>query len=151
MQVTGILRKSFNTEISRASLWNKVYYHYEKYSHTVYIVNSESLCTITVTNIDFSIKSQIITYLTCILYMYNIEDITWPEGDTKFLFEYWKNISWVSAANKSNIFEHKKRNFVAPRNHVMLYLWYKHQWNTKPHYVAMATVIFSLVKTTCKV
>ena len=89
--------------------------------------------------------------------MYNIEDMTWLQGDRKFLFEYWKNISWVSAANKLNIFEHKKRNFVAPRSHVMFYLLYKHQWNTKPLFVcercgvvAIATVIFSLVKATCK-
>lgn len=33
--------------------------------------------------------------------MYDIEDIiTWQCGDTKFLFEYWKNISQVSATNE---------------------------------------------------
>ena len=29
-------------------------------------------------------------------------------------------------------FQHKKRNFVSPSGHVMFYLLYKHQWNTKP-------------------
>ena len=42
-----------------------------------------------------------------------------------------KNISRLSAANKWNI-QHKKRNFVSPSDHVMLYLLYKHQWTTKP-------------------
>ena len=38
-----------------------------------------------------------------------------------------KNISWVSAANEWNFFQHEKRNFVSPRGHVMFYLLYKHQ------------------------
>ena len=50
-----------------------------------------------------------------------IEDITWPRGDTTFLFECWKIF-----------FQHEKRNFVSPSGHVMFYLLYKHQWNTKP-------------------
>ena len=29
-------------------------------------------------------------------------------------------------------FQHEKRNFVSPSGHVMFYLLYKHQWNTKP-------------------
>ena len=29
-------------------------------------------------------------------------------------------------------FQHEKRNFVFPSGHVMFYLSYKHQWNTKP-------------------
>ena len=45
-----------------------------------------------------------------------IEDITWPRGDTKFLFECWI-ISQVSVANKWNIFQHEKRNFVSPSGH----------------------------------
>ena len=45
-----------------------------------------------------------------------IEDITWPRGDTKFLFECWI-ISRVSAANKWNIFQHEKRNFVSASGH----------------------------------
>ena len=28
-------------------------------------------------------------------------------------------------------FQHEKRNFVSPSGHVMFYLLYKHQWNTK--------------------
>ena len=48
--------------------------------------------------------------------MYDIEDIfTWRCGDTKFLFECWKNISQV------------KRNFVSPSSHIMSYLLYKHK------------------------
>ena len=68
-----------------------------------------------------------------------IEDITWPRGDTKFLFECWKIF-----------FQHEKRNFVSS-GHVMFYLWYKHQWTVKGaiSYVAIATVIFSHVKITC--
>ena len=47
-----------------------------------------------------------------------------------------KNISRVSAANEWNIFfQHEKRNFVSPSNHVMFYLLYKHQWNAKPFYL----------------
>ena len=75
-----------------------------------------------------------------------------------------KNISWVSAVNKWNIFlQHKKRNFVSPSSHVMFYLLNKHQWNSKPFYLkivffglkgavyyeAIATVIFSHVKIAC--
>ena len=54
-----------------------------------------------------------------------IEDITWPRGDTKFLFEWAQRMSEIS-------FQHEKRNFVSPSGHVMFYLLYKHQWNTKP-------------------
>ena len=44
-----------------------------------------------------------------------------------------KNISRVSAVNEWNIFfQHEKRNLVSPSGHVMFYLLYKHQWNTKP-------------------
>ena len=42
------------------------------------------------------------------------------------------NISLVRCAHSWNIFQHEKRNFVSPRGHVMFYLLYKHQWNTKP-------------------
>ena len=31
--------------------------------------------------------------------------------------------------------EHEKRNFVSPSGHVMFYLLYKHQWNTKTIFV----------------
>ena len=74
-----------------------------------------------------------------------------------------KNISRVSAAKEWNIlFQHEKRNYVSPSDHVMFYLLYKHQWNAKPFYLnsffgvkgavyyeAIATVIFSHVKITC--
>ena len=50
--------------------------------------------------------------------LWEIEDITWPRGDPKFLFKCWKI--------------HEKRNFVSPSGHVMFYLLHKHQWNTKP-------------------
>ena len=41
----------------------------------------------------------------------------------------------VSADNERNIFfQHEKRNFVSPSEHVKFYLLYKHQWNTKPFY-----------------
>ena len=55
-----------------------------------------------------------------------IQDITWPRGDTKFLFECWRDISQVSAANEVNIFQHEKRNFVSPSDHVMFFLLYKY-------------------------
>ena len=61
-----------------------------------------------------------------------------------------------AALTHKNIFQHLKRNFVSPSGHVMFYLLYKYQWNTKPfhwnsffpakgaiYYVAIATVTFS--------
>ena len=67
------------------------------------------------------------------------EDITWPRGDTKFLFSCWK------------IFHSFSRCVL-----------YKHQWNTKPFKfnssfvvkgaiccVVIAIVIFSRVNVTC--
>ena len=41
-----------------------------------------------------------------------------------------KNISRVSGWNIFNT-KREKRNFVSPSGHVMFYLSYKHQWNTK--------------------
>ena len=43
---------------------------------------------------------------------------------------------------------HEKRNFVTPSSHVMYYLSYKHQWNTKPFHfnIFFATMIFLRVK-----
>ena len=52
-----------------------------------------------------------------------IEDITWP-----LVLLVLSNISWASAAIECNIFQHEKRNFVSPSDHVMFYLLYKHQW-----------------------
>ena len=78
-----------------------------------------------------------------------IEDITWLRGDTKFPFECWKYI------RVKYFFQHEKRNFVSPSDHVMFYFLYKHQLNTKPFYLnsflvwkvrfimKLATVIFS--------
>ena len=66
-----------------------------------------------------------------------------------------KNISLVRCAHSRNIFQHEKRNFVSPSGHVIFYLLYKHQWNTKSFMksierrnfcVTIATVIFSRVK-----
>ena len=51
--------------------------------------------------------------------LYNKQNITWPLGDTKFLFSCWKNISLVRCAHSSNIVQHSKRNFVSPRGHVI--------------------------------
>ena len=64
--------------------------------------------------------------------VYDIEDITWPRVDTKFLFECWKIFhKWVQRTSEI-FFQHEKRNFVSPSGHVMFFLLYKHQWNTKP-------------------
>ena len=62
----------------KVSILKLVEHHYEirfisitrKSAHTVYIVNNESLCTIMVRNIDYSIKSQKLlhtlhAYCTC--------------------------------------------------------------------------------------
>ena len=43
----------------------------------------------------------------------DIEDITWPRGEKKFIVECW------------NIFLHKKINFVSTRSHVIFFLLYK--------------------------
>ena len=53
----------------------------------------------------------------------------------KIFLQVLKNLSRVSRANEWNIFQHEKRNFVSPSDHVMLCLLYKHQWNTKPFYL----------------
>ena len=47
----------------------------------------------------------------------------WPRGDKNFL---------TSARTSEIFFQHKKRNFLSPSGHVIFYLLYKHQWNTKP-------------------
>ena len=70
-----------------------------------------------------------------------------------------KKILRVSAANEWNIFQHSKRNFVSPGGHVILCLFYKHQWNTKSFhkmhrkvrflYITITTVSFSRVKISC--
>ena len=57
-----------------------------------------------------------------------IEDITWPCGDTKFLFECWKIFQEWAQRTSEIFFQHEKQNFVSPRGHVMFYLLYKQQW-----------------------
>ena len=54
-----------------------------------------------------------------------IEDITWPRGDTNFVFQSWKYLSWVSEANEWEILQHEKIKFVTPSGHVMFYLFYR--------------------------
>ena len=48
-----------------------------------------------------------------------IEDITWPLGDTKFLFECWKIFHSFAAVTREIFFQHEKKNFVSPSGHVM--------------------------------
>ena len=62
----------------------------------------------------------------------DIEDITWPHGDTKFLFKCWKIFREWAQQTSEIFFQHEKGNFVSPSAHVMFYLFYKHHWNTKP-------------------
>ena len=50
----------------------------------------------------------------------------------EFLFECWKIFHSFAALTREIFFQHEKRNFVSPSGHVMFYLLYKHQWNTKP-------------------
>ena len=69
-----------------------------------------------------------------ILFQY-IEDIAWSRGDTKFLFECWKIFHSLAALTRERFFQHEKRNFVSPSDHVLFYLLYKHQWNAKPFYL----------------
>ena len=70
-----------------------------------------------------------------------------------------KNISLVPCGRQWIISQQLKRNFVSTSGHVMTYLFYRYQWNTKPfhfnffpvkgeiYWVAKATVIFSSVTT----
>ena len=50
-----------------------------------------------------------------------IEDITWPRGDTKFLFECRKIFHEWAQGTSEIFFQHEK----------IFYLLYKHQWNTR--------------------
>ena len=47
-----------------------------------------------------------------------VEDITWPRGDTKFLFECWKR-------ERVKYSQHEKRNFASPSDNVIFFLLYK--------------------------
>ena len=77
-------------------------------------------------------KSGFQTIYTIQITITYIENITWPRGDTKFLFECWKIFHSFATLTRKIFFQHEKRNFVSPSGHVMFYLLYKHQWNTKP-------------------
>ena len=50
-------------------------------------------------------------FVLCMYIYKEREDITWPRGDMKFLFDLLKNISRVSADKFSNVF-HKSDNHV---------------------------------------
>lgn len=57
--------------------------------------------------------------MRCILYSgYNME------GDIEISLWMLKNISRVSKTIKWNVFQHKKRNFVSPSNHVLFFFNY---------------------------
>ena len=77
-------------------------------------------------------KDKINKYILALVIVQYIEDITWLHGDTKFLFECWKIFHEWTQRMSEIFFQHEKRNFVSPSGHVMFYLLYKHQWNTKP-------------------
>ena len=79
----------------------------------------------------------------------------------KYKLNTWRYRGYYKVARRYEIFlwvlknnQHAKGNFVSLSDHVMFYLSYKHQWNTKPffglkgtvYYEAIATVIFSHVK-----
>ena len=56
----------------------------------------------------------------------HVKDITWPNGDTKFLLRVLKKIFHSFAALTREIFFNtRSRNFVSPSDHVMFYLLYK--------------------------
>ena len=57
-----------------------------------------------------------------------IENITWPRGDTKFLFECWKIFHKWAQRTSEIFFQHEKKNFLSPSGHVMFYLLYKHHF-----------------------
>ena len=57
----------------------------------------------------------------------NKEDITWPHGDTNFIFESWKYLSRVSEANEWKILsarEDKIRIPARPCNILYLSNWF---------------------------
>ena len=57
-----------------------------------------------------------------VMWWWNVEDVTWPLGDTNFIFECWKYLSRVSFAHLSltreRYFQHSKIKFVSPSSHV---------------------------------
>ena len=51
--------------------------------------------------------------------LYNKRNITWPLGDTKFLFSCWKSILLICCAHSRNNFQHSERNFISPHGDVI--------------------------------
>lgn len=62
-----------------------------------------------------------------------IEDITWPRGNTNFIFECWNYLSLVSEANEWEILLAQEDIFVSPSSHVMFCLLYTCRcwWNVQ--------------------
>ena len=67
----------------------------------------------------------------------DIEDITWPRGDTKFFFECWKYFTSECSERVKYFFQHEKRNFVSPSSRVMFYLLYTVNTNELPNHFAL--------------
>ena len=85
-----------------------------------------------------------------------------PRGNTKFLVECWKIFHSFAALTREIFFNTRREISLSPSGHVMCYLLYEHQWNTKTfhfnsffvvkgkiYYLPIATAIFSCVKITC--
>ena len=74
-----------------------------------------------------------ITFVYCriegikVMWWWNVEDVTWPLGDTNFIFECWKYLSWVSFAHSWEILSALKDKFVSPSGHVTSNL-HRPQW-----------------------
>ena len=78
-----------------------------------------------------------ITFVYCrieaikVMWWCYIEDVTWPLGDTNFIFECWKYLSRVSFAHSSltreRCLQHSKIKFVSPSGHVTSNL-HRLQW-----------------------
>ena len=60
-------------------------------------------------------------FITWLLYITEIEDITWPRVDTNFIFE---------CSTRYRV-EHEKIKFVSTSGHVIFCLLYRHRWNTR--------------------
>ena len=58
-------------------------------------------------------KLQLLTLR--ILFSEEIEDITWPRGDTNFIFECWKCLSRVSEANEWEILSAREDRIRIPK------------------------------------
>ena len=114
---------------------NYIFSMISPFSYSFYYVNtneipgelSRKLDIFTCENNMLLLKSNGFVFHWC---LYNKENITWPLGDTKFLFSCWKNISRVIAVNEWNIFQHSKRIFVSLSGHVIssIYLVLVRKW-----------------------